>query len=336
MACASATMFTFFSMISRVSSASAEVRSFWDVCKPSYAAAGPTVTCDNDDSPHRLDHDGRASCEGAYFYSGDPVVINAIGEQSTRGFAQLTLANEGYDTIARCCICYKLTLTAGPAKGSVLVVQVVDVHRQDQIKDPTFTLAIPGLTGYDNDCSCQYGKESDDNRADYDKTECPETLQEWSYCGRNWAHIPINGPNDGTNPVYFGKEHKHPVYFRKEHKIAIGVCIPLFFAISALVIYCLKRRPTPPQKDPQPRFVKKTWIEQIRWEKPELDPTCLQEIGNKSIRELRESFIHEKGSIQTKSSTAWREALKKIWNIRSITPRSQESPRAPKGSVRDI
>ena len=148
MACASATMFTFFSVISRVSSASAKVRSFWDMCKQSYAfvaAAGPTariVTCSNDESPRRLDHDGRASCEGAYSYRGDPVVINSIGEQSTRGFAQLTLASEGYDAIARCCICYKLTLTAGPAKGSALVVQVDDVQRQDQVKDPTFTLAV--------------------------------------------------------------------------------------------------------------------------------------------------------------------------------------------------
>lgn len=161
----------------------------------------------------------------------------------------------------------------------------------------------------------------------YDKTECPESLQEWSYCGRNWAHIPINGTNDGTSPVYF----------RKEHKIAIGVsCIPLFIAISALIIYLNKRRPTPPRKDSKPRLVKKIWKEQIRWEKPELDPTCLQEMGNKSIRELRESFIHEMGSIQTKSSTAWQEALTKIWSIRSITPRSQETPRAPKNSVREI
>ncbi|KAI4219234.1 MAG: hypothetical protein LQ349_008413 [Xanthoria aureola] len=248
-------------------------------------------------------------------------------ESSPRGFAQLTLANQGYDAIARCCICYKLTLTAGPAKGSALVVQIVDVHRQDQVKDPTFTLAIPGLTGYDNDCSSQYGRESDDNSADYDETECPAALEEWSYCGRDWAHNIINGTNNGTSPVLF----------RKEHKIAIGVsCVPLFIAISALVIYCLKRRPTPPQKDHQPRLVKKTWKEQIRLEKPELDPTHLQEVGNQSIRELRDSCIHERGSIQTKSSTAWREALTKIWSNRSITPRSQESPRAPKGSVRDI
>lgn len=163
--------------------------------------------------------------------------------------------------------------------------------------------------------------------ADYDETECPAALEEWSYCGRDWAHNIINGTNNGTSPVLF----------RKEHKIAIGVsCIPLFIAISALVIYCLKRRPTPPQKDPQPRLVKKTWKEQIRWEKPELDPTHLQEIGNQSIRELRDSCIHERGSIKTKSSTAWREALTKISSIGSITPRSQESPRAPKGSVRDI
>ncbi|KAI4101690.1 MAG: hypothetical protein LQ339_004924 [Xanthoria mediterranea] len=143
--------------------------------------------------------------------------------------------------------------------------------------------------------------------ADYDKTECPATLEEWSYCGRDWAHNIINGTKTIINGT---KIDTSPVVFRKEHRIAIGVsCIQLFIAISALVIYCIKRRSTPPQKDPQPRLIKKTWKEQIRWEKPELDPTNLQEMGNKSIRELRDSCIHEIGSIQTKSSTAWREAL---------------------------
>lgn len=146
MACASATMLTFSLMISRVSSASANVRSFWDVCKPSYPFSASQnahiVTCDTDDSPRRLDHHGRSSCVGAYSYRGNPAVTNPTREHSTRGFAQLTLIAEGYDTIARCCICYKLTLTAGPAKGSALVVQVIEIHRQDQVKDPTFTLAV--------------------------------------------------------------------------------------------------------------------------------------------------------------------------------------------------
>lgn len=161
----------------------------------------------------------------------------------------------------------------------------------------------------------------------YKETGCPATLQGWSDCGRDWAHNPIDGTDDSTSSTHLGKELK----------VAIGVsCIPLFISISALSIYCIKRRPTPPPVDLKPLLPKKTWKEQIRWDKPELNALGIQEMGNKSIRELDTTCIHEIGSIRTKISTTWREALIRTWSLRSITQRSLDSPRAPKNSVRDV
>lgn len=148
MSFASVTILTFLSTITGVSSKPALVRSFWDVCKPSYAAAKEyravpdIITCDNVGSPRRLDYDGRTSCGEDYPYRGDLALAPLTTKQASEGLAQVTLATGDRDNNTQCCACYRLTLMAGPANGSVLVVQVVDVKRQDQVKNPVFALAV--------------------------------------------------------------------------------------------------------------------------------------------------------------------------------------------------
>lgn len=165
----------------------------------------------------------------------------------------------------------------------------------------------------------------------YENTECPLTLQYWSYCGRNRPQGPILTP-DSTST----KSED----LSKLSKATIGIStIPLLISITALIIYCVrrqrKRAPKQP-KSPKSPSSKRSWKEQIKWEKPELSAACFLEMGNRSIRELETTCIHEMGSIRTKISCTFREALTRTWNPRSIIQGSSESSPEPKALGRDV
>ncbi|KAL8789397.1 MAG: hypothetical protein Q9213_001154 [Squamulea squamosa] len=230
------------------------------------------------------------------------------------------------------------------------MVQIVDVNHEDQIEDPIFALAIPGLSGYDNDCIDQYGRDpnpgalqqlgdgckwqdqwmedTNSSRADYERVDCPAVLQDWSYCGLDWSRHPItavaeanNGPLNNMS-IASSTGTSDSAHLSKQAKIAIGISfIPLR---RKMLLF------------PNLLLTEQHGKKQIRWRKQELDATCLQEMAIRSIRELDPTYLEEMDSTRTNTSTTYTEAFAKAWIRTKYSKRLPQIPQADRPRVRDV
>ncbi|KAL8993047.1 MAG: hypothetical protein Q9169_006639 [Polycauliona sp. 2 TL-2023] len=140
-------------------------------------------------------------------------------------------------------------------------------------------------------------------KVNYEEATCTEAIFHWAFCdleakyNNTEASIPTgtatpstpSGNNTLSAPI---GDETNADQLDKKSKIAIGVStIPLLVPILSVILYCIKRRPTPPPEDPAAPSPKPIRQEQTRWDKPELPPACIQEICDRSMLELETRYL---------------------------------------------